>query len=537
MGPASTATAEREGRVLLLVPTRKDADVSQRVLAKAGLPTFVCSSISHLIAEIKDGAAAVLSTDELIAGSRADELVRVLSQQEEWSDLPIVLLIRGGVQSARATDILRRLANVTILERPTAMRSVVSVVQAAVRSRQRQYQTRSHIEQIREAEANARRADRAKDEFLAALSHELRTPLTPVLLAASEAAENGSLSAETRETFESIAKNVALEARLIDDLLDLTRITQGKLKLEKAPHDVIRILADAIANVEAEFTAKKLQLVTVLELSSCIVECDPTRLQQVFWNVLRNAAKFTPRGGRVTVSAAPAGCAGRVCIRVEDTGIGMSAEELARAFEAFVQGDHARPGTAHQFGGLGLGLAISRTLVELHHGSIAAESAGLGSGSAFVIELPVLAPSVPGQPRSGALGSRKSNGANPATALSILLVEDHESTRVALKRLLTVRGHHVALASQVAEACEVAKERAFNLLISDIGLPDGSGYDLLDQLKGRGTFLAVALTGYGMEDDVQRSREAGFFAHLTKPLRAADLDAVLNAVAAELGRR
>jgi len=535
MEPALTATAERESRVLLLAPTRKDAEVSQRMLTSVGLPSLVCRSIDHLIAEVERGAAAVLSTDELLAGSRVDEFVRVLSRQEEWSDLPVVLLMRGGVQSARATDVLRQLANVTILDRPTGMRSMVSAVQAAVRSRQRQYQTRSHIEQIRAAEAKARHADQAKDEFLAALSHELRTPLTPVLLAASEAAADRSLSPDTRETFENIAKNVALEARLIDDLLDLTRITRGKLNLEKAPHDVMRVLADAIANVEPDFWEKSLRLTTELQLFSCLVECDPTRLQQVFWNVLRNAAKFTPRGGRVTVRASLAGDRDCVRIRVEDTGIGMTADELGRAFEAFVQGDHANPGATHRFGGLGLGLAISRTLVELHHGSIVAESAGPGCGSAFSIELPVLAASVEAALRGSATATLAKD--NPANALNILLVEDHASTRMALDRLLAARGHRVSLAGRVAEARDVASTKRFDVLITDIGLPDGSGYELLDQLKDGNEFLAVALTGYGMEDDVQRSREAGFFAHLTKPLRATDLDAVLNAVSAELGRR
>ena len=531
MDAGSMPSAAHESRVLLFVSTRKDAEVSQKLLGEAGLASFTCDSKASLAREIAQGAAAVLATDELVQGNNIDELVQVLDQQERWSDLPFILMLRGGAQSSQGTEALQRLGNVMILDRPSGVRSVLSAVQAAVRARKRQYETRNLIRVIREAEARARQAAQAKDDFLAALSHELRTPLTPVLLLATETASDPTLSPAMRDVLKSIAKNVDLEARLIDDLLDLTHITRGKLRIEKAPHDVVPVLRDAIENVRPEFERKQLRLAVDLSADSAVVSCDPTRLQQVFWNILRNAAKFTPSKGEITVTARILAEASQLQIRVVDTGIGMTPEELERVFDAFVQGDHARSVGTHQFGGLGLGLTISRTVVELHNGRIAAASAGRGKGSSFTVELPVQAQSA---------ATHREVGGAPAVApnkntasLRILVVEDDPPSKIALARLLTNRDHHVRSAGSVAEARSLARE-PFDLLISDIGLPDGTGYELLEHLRPTGDFVAVALTGYGMEDDVQRSRTAGFFTHLTKPIRAAEIDLVLRTVAEKI---
>lgn len=241
---------------------------------------------------------------------------------------------------------------------------------------------------VAEARDRAIAASRAKDNFLAALSHELRTPLTPVLLLAGEEAHNLRLPPEVREDFEMIAKNVALEARLIDDLLDLTRITRGKLVLEERPADAHVILRDALANVEPEFRERRIDLKVTMAAPRHRLHGDPVRLQQVFWNVLKNAAKFTPVGGFVTVETHVAD-RNRLLVRVTDSGIGLTPAELKRIFEAFSQGDHADTPAGHQFGGLGLGLAISQRLVELHGGFIRASSAGRGQGATFEIELPL----------------------------------------------------------------------------------------------------------------------------------------------------
>ena len=241
---------------------------------------------------------------------------------------------------------------------------------------------------VAEARDRAIAASRAKDNFLAALSHELRTPLTPVLLLASEEAHNPRLPSEVRQDFEMIAKNVALEARLIDDLLDLTRITRGKLVLEQRPADAHAILQDALKTVEPDFRERQIDLTVTMAAPRHRLQGDPVRLQQVFWNVLKNAAKFTPVGGRVTVETHVAD-RNRLLVRVTDSGIGLTPAELDRIFEAFSQGEHADTPAGHQFGGLGLGLAISERLVQLHGGAIRASSAGRGQGATFEIELPL----------------------------------------------------------------------------------------------------------------------------------------------------
>ena len=378
-----------------------------------GLYSFACDSASRLTSEIPVGAGAILTTQEIFEDEKVASLLKTLAGQEEWSDLPFVVLMRGGAHSAQAGDVLKRLTNVTILEMPSPIRSMVSAVEAAVRARRRQYQIRNQIRAVRDAESEAKDAIRAKDDFLAALSHELRTPLNPVLLLASEATQNAKLSPETRADFELIAKNVSLEARLIDDLLDLTMITRGKLSLEFGPHQVERIVEDAIANIRAEISEKGLQVETQFEHGSALVNCDPVRIQQVIWNLLRNSAKFTQAGGRVTVRTRRAAGGSRLAVEVTDTGIGMEPDELETVFNAFAQGHHSRGGSAHRFGGLGLGLAIARSLVEMHSGTIRASSAGLGKGSTFAVELPLL-PEAPraagsgeGRPGAAALGRRR----------------------------------------------------------------------------------------------------------------------------------
>ncbi len=255
----------------------------------------------------------------------------------------------------------------------------------------------SAVEALRIAEREATQArdkavaaSRAKDDFLAALSHELRTPLNPVLLLASDAATNPDIPSTLRADFETIARNVSLEARLIDDLLDLTRITRGKLTLSLEPTDPHRMLEEALAIVRQDILEKRQQVHLDLAPERPAIEADPVRLQQVFWNVLKNAVKFTPEGGVIRIESKVLS-GDRLLVRVTDTGHGLTPEELARIFDAFAQGDHIKGPSHHRFGGLGLGLAISRTLVELHRGTIRASSEGRDRGATFEIELPLSA--------------------------------------------------------------------------------------------------------------------------------------------------
>lgn len=383
-------------------------------------------------------------------------------------------------------------------------------------------------DQLKQAHDELAKANRAKDEFLAALSHELRTPLNPILLIASDAARDVELPPRIRAWFDSIRKNVELEARLIDDLLDLTRITSGKLALAHSPVHSHALLAETLQMLAQDIQAKGIAVEQEFKAGSDLIMGDAARVQQIFWNVLKNAIKFTPLDGKVAVQTRIAD--GKIEIKVVDNGIGMTGQEIANIFEAFSQGEHARAGSAHQFGGLGLGLAISRKLVEYHAGTISAASAGRGHGATFTVTFP-LCESVRMEPWA------RPNASGPADPsfqprLNILLVEDHAPTRAALAQLLARRNHKVETAGSVREAEQLAGEREFDVLISDIGLPDGSGYQLAHDLHKKSGIKSIALTGYGMEEDVDRSEKEGFLLHLTKPVSISALESALMAVTA-----
>ncbi|HYC69629.1 MAG TPA: response regulator [Opitutaceae bacterium] len=387
---------------------------------------------------------------------------------------------------------------------------------------------RAEAEMLR-ARDEAMAASGAKDEFLAALSHELRTPLNPVLLVASAAAADIRLPAEVREDFALIAKNALLEARLIDDLLDLTRISRGKLTLDLRKVDVHQVLNDALGTVRSEFVEKRIDLTLELGAVARVADADSARLQQVFWNVLKNAIKFTAPGGSVRVETRSVTDSNEMTVTVTDSGIGMSAAELKRVFQPFAQGEHATRGP-HRFGGLGLGLSISRYLMEMHGGQVHAFSPGPGKGSTFVIRIPLPANSLVIAPVEPAAAGTEPGVADDVGAprIPLLLVEDHGPTRLVLSNLLRQRRYAVVSTDTVAEALRLAAGQSFELVVSDLGLPDGTGYELMAQLAQRYGLKGIALSGYGMEQDIARSREAGFVGHITKPVTFQALEKALD---------
>lgn len=389
--------------------------------------------------------------------------------------------------------------------------------------------------ELERARDEALAAARAKDDFLAALSHELRTPLNPVLLLASESAADTSLPERVREDFDTIRKNVELEARLIDDLLDLTRITRGKLLLDMRPHDVHAILQDALATVRSDLDAKQITPALRLACGPATVLGDAVRMQQIFWNVLKNAVKFTGDRGEIAIETRIDADKGELAVEITDTGIGLEPTEIERIFDAFSQGDHAGPGGSHRFGGVGLGLAISRMLVELHHGSIRASSPGRGRGAKFTIELPLLRSTTRSPLETPASITAPASGLPAAQQVlrgRILLVEDHVPTRSTLQQLLMRRHYEVVAAGTMAEARALMETERVDFVISDIGLPDGNAYDLMEELRAKHGLTGIALTGYGMESDIARSHAAGFVIHLTKPLRIQSLDDALTRIGA-----
>src|SRR2546421_954485 len=337
--------------------------------------------------------------------------------------------------------------------------------------------TRDITDQIRAREFEAekiaaQKASKAKDDFLAALSHELRTPLTPALAAATYLENNTEkLPPEFAEDVEIIKRNVQLQARLIDDLLDLTRIARGKLHLELEDCDAHTIVRNALETAHSAIAAKQLKLRTKLEAKEYHILADCIRLQQVFWNLINNAVKFTSEGGQITIHTFN-DKRGRFHFEITDTGIGIEPQRLASLFQPFEQAD---PSVSRQFGGLGLGLAISKRLVDLHHGEIEGESHGRSFGATFKVTLDTLPAGTVERGRSNGLGAR------PSKPLRILLVEDHRDTRHTLSRLLTHFGHNVVTAANVEGALNIIRSVTLSRVLRRIRLPDGSGYEVAAQ--------------------------------------------------------
>ena len=382
----------------------------------------------------------------------------------------------------------------------------------------------------RAARTEAEEANEAKDRFLATLSHELRTPLTPVLAVLSRLERDGRCR-EAASDLAMIRRNVELESRLIDDLLDLTRIARGKLDLHPEVADARKILEHTIEMCcEPEVLAGRLRVETDLAAADHRVWGDPSRLTQVLWNLLNNAVKFTPAGGTIAVRSR--GAEDALVLEVADSGVGIHPEVLPYIFDAFEQGHARDPRGPRGAGGLGLGLAISKAIVEMHGGRLAAGSEGPGRGAVFTVSLPASLPRETGEMpilRELPIENPKSKIQN----LRILLVEDHADTAEAMAELLGLLGHDVRVAggvrSALAAAAAAGHGEGLDLVISDLGLPDGSGLDVMRQLAPFG-LPGIALSGYGMEDDIRRSLEAGFRRHLTKPVGLQTLETAIRQV-------
>ncbi len=438
------------------------------------------------------------ATAELIAGRRAAEFeARRVTRDGRWLDVVVALSpIRD--EDGVLIGISRLIRDVT----------------------ERRKQSRD----ILEAQHRAEEASAAKDRFLATLSHELRTPLTPVMASVHRLERRSDLGPGMADSLAMIRRNVELEARLIDDLLDLTRIARDKVALDRAPLDLHLVLSGVAQSSLSEFMQKGVALVTDLAAVDHYCDGDGARLQQIFWNILKNAAKFTPEGGRVTVqSENPA--PGRIRVVVTDTGRGIRPDSLARIFEAFDQGDVT---AVRRSGGLGLGLAIARSLVELHGGSISASSEGEGRGSAFAVDLATTRE----RPSILPFAALPAEQVAARHRVAILVVEDDADTAEGLQLLLAEAGFTVRVARSLAEAHRLFREQPADILVTDLGLPDGSGLDLLASLRQlRPDLRAIVLSGYGMEEDMLRSRALGFSEHFVKPLNMNRLIAALDAMA------
>lgn len=495
------------------------AELNQNIVsAKSGK-----EALRHLLSE--DFAAIILDVN--MPGMDGFETAALIRQRQRSETTPIIFVsaINDTVNHISRGYSLGAVDYILTPVVPDILRAKISVfVDLFKKTDQIRRQAEEREKLIREqaaaehARAEAERASAAKDKFLAMLSHELRTPLTPVLASVATLENETNLPRTLSESLQLIRRNVELEARLIDDLLDLTRISKGKVQLSFEMVDAHTLLRNALEICHSDIEEKKLELRTQLNANQITLRADPARLQQIFWNLIKNAVKFTPDGGKLDILTSN-DSDGRFQFVVEDSGCGIDSDTLPKIFHAFEQGGQ------NQFGGLGLGLAISKALVDAHQGSITAESAGRDRGSRFTAFFPTFVPA-----------AMPASTSSPQTAVQrklvrLLLVEDHEDTNRSLTQMLRRRGYEVIPAFNMRTALDLAATREFDVLLSDIGLPDGSGTDLLQTLRAQREVFGIALSGYGMEEDICRSREVGFAHHLIKPVDLNRLDSLLQEVA------
>jgi len=493
--------------------------------------------MEHLLVEIELGAGALLLAEEALSVGAQNTLVQWLRRQPSWSDLPIILITGTrdtDVPTLKSIASLDPLGNVALLERPVRVVALLSAVKTALRARRRQYEVRDYLAEKQRTEAEHRRllaaeqaaraegeaANRAKDDFLAVLSHELRTPLQS-MLGWLKMLRTGRLDdGTTRRALEAIERGTRAQAQLIEDLLDVSRIVAGKLRVELKRTVLGPTVDAALDAVRAAAEAKGITLHVEVDPEPIVVMGDAVRLQQIVWNLLSNAMKFTPERGRVEIALRRT--ATHAIIAVCDTGPGIAPELRPHVFQRFRQADSTQ---TRPHGGLGLGLAIVRHLVELHHGAIAVDT-GDGGGARFTVTLPLRLDSVvgahdPSGERDGVLAPLGLSG------LAVLVVDDDASTREVLTMMLATAGATVRGAGSVDDALRTIQWLRPDVVVSDISMPGEDGYALMRKLRaverGRTPIPAIALTAHARPEDTEQAFVAGFAEHLAKPVDAPDL--------------
>jgi signal transduction histidine kinase/CheY-like chemotaxis protein len=466
------------------------------VLARAKLEGVVCRDIDELCTRYGEGAGVALIAEEALDGAAVQRLSELVARQAAWSDFPFIVFgARSTDSTSAAVTALSEAANVTLLDRPVRVLIMVSAVRAAIRSRRRQYE--------------ARRAISQRDQFLAMLGHELRNPLGAILLATDMLERTGAATPSVQRHHAVIGRQARNLRRLVDDLLDVSRVTSGKVALKKSSVDLRDVVSRSIQTAAGDgqsATASRLKV--TLPAESVIVDGDPVRLEQVVNNLLSNALKYTPDGGGVFVSLERAG--DQALIKVRDEGIGIAKELLPRVFDIFLQAESA---LHRSQGGMGIGLTLVRTLAELHGGSVQASSKGLGLGSEFVVRLPVSA----SQPAAIPVAVVQDK---PSRSRSVVLIEDSDDIRETLREALVDAGHHATAAADGKAGLGMLLSIRPEVAVVDIGLPGLDGYEVARRARASlgAEIRLIALSGYGRPEDQRRALAAGFDAHLTKPV-------------------
>lgn len=515
------------GRVLLLLPTRRDAELTADVLAKEGIASSICDSPSILAAQLVGGAAAVLVAEESLATGAQSVLMRTLSRQPRWSDLPVLVLTRSGADSQQVGDAIAQLGNVTLLERPLRLAALTSTVRSALRARERQYQIRTHLDDLERARDALAETARRKDEFLAMLGHELRNPLAPIRNALHLLGAGEHAPADEVHLRAMMQRQVDHMVRLVDDLVDVSRLSRGNIELRRERIEIGGILRNAIDLSKPLVDAGQHELQLELSDVELYVHADPVRIAQVFGNLINNAAKYATPGGHISVKVRREGDA--VVLSVRDRGIGIEPEMLPHVFELFTQGRRE----AHRAqDGLGIGLTLVRSLVQMHGGSVVAASDGFGKGSEFTVRLP-LAADLPIARPTETKPAPIAIAATTAGGLRVLVVDDNVDAARSLGMVLEMLDieHEVAFSGQ--GALDVAGSFLPDAVLLDIGMPGMDGYQVAHQLRRDPRHRAitlVAVTGWSQAKDQRKTRAAGFDHHLSKPADIAELQALLAAL-------
>jgi signal transduction histidine kinase/ActR/RegA family two-component response regulator len=508
-----------EQRVLLVGVAGDEGDLMCRALEDSDIVCTPLAEDQNLARELHRGAGTLIIVEEELRSRHEHDVSAFVRNQPGWSDLPIFVLTSSSTSSPKAAQLVDLLGNVSLIERPIRIPVFISTVRAALRARMRQHELRAQIaERIRIADA-LRETDRRKDEFLAALAHELRNPLAPLSNTLHLLRSRGEKDAEERRAHDVMRRQVQHLTRLVDDLLDVSRITRGKVSLQREMVDLRAVVRSAVETSRPVIEANGHTLELALPDEPVQLHGDPVRLAQAISNLLNNAAKYTPAGGLIRLNVErDSGCA---VIRVIDNGIGIAEAALPHVFDLFMQEDES---SGRAQGGLGIGLTLVRTFVHLHGGEVCAFSAGPDQGSEFVIRLPAM--------ESAREASKESDdtASIPRQPHRILIVDDNEDGAQSLAMLLELQGNVVAMAYDGPQAVKTVGEFHPDVVLLDIGLPTINGYDtarLMREHPDSRDALIIALTGWGQEEHRRRSREAGFDHHLVKPVDMRVLEGLL----------
>lgn len=508
-------------RVLIVAPTRRDAEVTAELLERAGVQSHHCHDLRELIAQMRAGAGALMLTDIALVHPDIKLLIAELGAQPAWSDLPVLVLARTGEASRGVATTLAEISNLTILDRPTSTRSMVSASKAALRARARQYQIRQQLEEQRRAEQALRKADQKKDEFLATLAHELRNPLAPIRTGLQLLGRVEVGTTQFVRLREMMERQLQQMVKLIDELLDVSRIATGKVVLQKELVDLRAVVDMAIESSQPGIDAGSHRVEVELPAVPVRVVGDPARLAQCVGNLINNAAKYTRDGGQIRVTLAEQ--AGQAIVQVSDNGVGIPENMLEHVFDMFAQVNRSLDRAQ---GGLGIGLSLVRSLITLHGGSVAASSPGIGQGSTFTITLPACtdhALAMPTGPDAVAMA--------PVRPLRVLLVDDNADAADSLAQLLQAHGHETRVEYTGASALRAAASFQPDAVLCDISMPGMDGHEVASTLRRDARFattLLVALSGRGSEQDKRQALEAGFDSQLTKPTSIENVSALLT---------